>query len=188
MVLRKLLIALSILIGLSSAAWALEDVLFLGLEPGARFVVEVDDAGEVTVTPDGTARLSDLDRDVLRQFADTYDDPEKLAEMIGPNAAIIRSDMAQPRPVEPGLVRISFFRMTGRNGLPETLLLLENGYDSGFRYRAQMVRGERTEPTDVCMVLPRLRGYEHWPYSIDRINLSEFALVPYRAGTAPACG
>lgn len=184
---RKLLIALAILAGLSSAAWALDDVVFLGLEPGAKFVVRVDDTGKVAVSPDGAARLSDLDRNILGAFAEYYDDPEKLPEASGPNAALFRAEDAGPQPIERGVVRISFFRMTGRNGLPETLLVLENGYERALRYRARMVRGERAQPTDVCTVLPGLRGYEHWPYSIDRIDLSEFALVPYRDGTPPVC-
>ena len=184
---RKLLIVLAMLLGLSSAAWALDDVLFVGLTPGAKFVVQLDEAGKVAAEPDGTARLSDLDRDILAQFADHYDDPEKLAQASGPNAAILRSENVGPAPVEPGRVRVSFFRMTGRHGLPETLLVFENGYDRALRYRASVTRGRRTERTDVCTVLPGLRGYEHWPYSIDRIDLSDFALVPYRAGSAPVC-
>ena len=65
--------------------------------------------------------------------------------------------------------------------------MFETGNAGAWRSRASVTRGRRTERTDVCTVLPGLRGYEHWPYSIDRIDLSDFALVPYRAGSAPVC-
>ena len=50
-----------------------------------------------------------------------------------------------------------------------------------------MVRGGEDEPTDVCAVLPMLRGYEHWPYPIDRIELTKLTLIPYRQGDNPTC-
>ncbi|HYD25634.1 MAG TPA: hypothetical protein VEB68_12645 [Croceibacterium sp.] len=186
---RKLLIALAVLLGLSSAAWAqFEDLRNAAIVPGGRMLVRFDEAGNVSFTPDGGARLAEIDQRALRELGIRYDDPEQLAQSSGPNAAIIRSsDGSGPPPVERGLVRISLFAVTGRDGSPETLLVLENGYDQALRYRALMTRGRSNQPTDVCIVLPRLRGYEHWPYRIDRLDLRGFALVPYGEGTAPVC-
>jgi hypothetical protein len=35
----------------------------------------------------------------------------------------------------------------------DALLVIENGYGDGLRYRAVMRRGDRTAPTDVCLVM-----------------------------------
>jgi hypothetical protein len=67
------------------------------------------------------------------------------------------------------------------------LLLIENGYDRGLRYRATIYRRGRSEPTDVCVVIPERRGYEHWPYPIDRIELSGLTLFPLREGDPLTC-
>ena len=92
-----------------------------------------------------------------------------------------------PDPIAGDQLRISLFRLTRRDGAVETLLVLENGYDRALRYRARMIVDGRSQPTDVCTVLPRLRGYEHWPHAIERMELSDFALVGYRPGTPPVC-
>jgi hypothetical protein len=182
---RKLLALFALVVGLSTAAWAADGAV--SLEPGGRFVVRIDEAGAVAVEPDGAASLSSLDQNVLQQLAQAYLDPEKLAQSSGANAAMFRSEDVTPDPIAGDQVRISLFRLTRRDGVVETLLVLENGYDQALRYRARMTSEGRGRPTDVCTVLPRLRGYEHWPQAIERLDLRDFALVPYRQGTPPTC-
>ena len=63
------------------------------------------------------------------------------------------------------------------------LLVVENGQGGALRYRARMtVRGE-TRHTDVCVVLPHLPSYEHWPHlSIGielRASLHSLGTWPY---------
>jgi hypothetical protein len=81
-------------------------------------------------------------------------------------------------------MRVSFASFDGGK---HTLLLIENGYDQGFSYRAIMRIGRRSEPTDVCTVLPNLRSLEHWPYRIDRIELHDFQMLPWNPGDGPVC-
>lgn len=90
---------------------------------------------------------------------------------------------AEVPPVEPGMVRLRFMSIADRH----MLLIVENGYGEALRYRARMTRGGNTRPTDVCIVLPVNRSYEHWPHMIDRIQLSDFALVPWSVAGQPTC-
>lgn len=184
---RKLLVMVALVLGLTTGASAIDDGVVLGLEPGLRFVVRIDEAGKVSADPDGAASLTSLDQNVLEQLAGAYQDPEKIAQSSGAKAAMFRSDGIRSAPIEPDAIRVSLFRLTRRDGAVETLLVFENGYDQALRYRARMTSGGRTQPTDVCTVLPHLRGYEHWPHGIERIDLSGFALTPYRQGTPPTC-
>lgn len=54
-----------------------------------------------------------------------------------------------------------------------TMLQVENGTGQAFEYRARMFRGSRSEATSTCTVLPRIAGFEQWPGSLDRLELSE---------------
>jgi hypothetical protein len=189
---RKLLIALALTLAASSPARAqdegfIDDVQLVGLEPNLRVMLRIDESGEVSFAPDGAADMAAIDRSALQALGVLYDDPARLAEATGANAVAIQSTGVAAAPLAAGVIRLSMFAVTERDGRPGTLLVLENGYGQALRYRANMVRGRRSEPTDVCTVLPRLRGYEHWPYRIDRLDLTGFELVPYRDGTPPVC-
>jgi len=67
------------------------------------------------------------------------------------------------------------------------LLVIENGQGRALRYRAGMTVNGQERHTDVCVVLPRLPSYEHWPHPIERLELSDFRFVPWVAGTPPTC-
>jgi hypothetical protein len=182
---RKLLIALALMLAPGSPGWAdeegfLGDVQLVALQPNLRIVLRIGEAGEVSFAPDGATDMSAVDKDTLQ-------DPAKLAEATGANSVVIPSKGVDAPPLAGDEIRISMFAVTEPDGSPGTLLVLENGYDRALRYRANMVRGHSSQPTDVCTVLPRLRGYEHWPYRIDRLDLTGFALVPYRQGSRPVC-
>ena len=189
---RKLLIALALMLAPGSPAWAEEngllgDVYLVGLQPNLRIVLRIDAAGEGSFDPDGATEMSAIDKDALQTMGVMYDDPAKLAEATGANSVVIPSNGVDAPPLAADEIRLSMFSVTERDGSPGTLLVLENGYDRALRYRASIVRGRDSEPTDVCTVRPRLRGYEHWPYRIDRLDLTGFALVPYREGSRPVC-
>ena len=74
--------------------------------------------------------------------------------------------------VKPSVVRLSFVSLEPASGRDERLLVLENGYDQVFRYRATIFRGNEGEPSSVCSVNPKLVGYEYWPYPINKIEIS----------------
>jgi hypothetical protein len=104
--------------------------------------------------------------------------------------AIAANSSKAPPPVAPGAVRISLRLVQppiSKSPTGDMLLTIENGYDGALRYKAVMHRGDRAAPTDVCIVIPLKRGYEHWPYPFDRIELSNFSLVPWHAGDNISC-
>ena len=159
--------------GADSVTLALGETVTLRIEPGAG--AEVLDRGRA-------GPLSDYDRAALGVVLRA--DP---AEASGPNALRIMSGdsrMPDPPPIAPDAVRITFVPVIdGRH----SMLILENGYDRGFVYRARIEVGGRSQPTDVCLVIPERRGHEHWPYLIDRIELSGFRLEPWDESEGPRC-
>ena len=89
-----------------------------------------------------------------------------------------------PPPVAPGQIRLTFRRVpASRPGAEDhALLLVLNGYDLSFRYRATMHINGETHPTDVCEVTPHLSVTEHWPYVIDQLDLTDLRLEPRHDG------
>ena len=75
-------------------------------------------------------------------------------------------------------MRVRFLSIAGQH----SLLVIENGYDRAIAYRAQMIRGNEARPTDVCIVMPHKHGFEHWPFVIDRLEISEMHFVDWRIG------
>jgi hypothetical protein len=90
---------------------------------------------------------------------------------------------AQVPPVDRGAVNLRLMAIADRHAL----LIVENGYGEALVYRARMTQSGNTRPTDVCVVLPANRSYEHWPHPIDRIELSDFSLIPWNEGDQPTC-
>lgn len=92
-------------------------------------------------------------------------------------------DGPRPEPTPLGQVRVRFFSIAERH----TLLVVENGLQRAIAYRARMTRDGDTRPTDVCLVMPGLPSYEHWPHTIDRIELTDFRYVQWQPGQPPTC-
>jgi hypothetical protein len=105
-------------------------------------------------------------------------------DVTGDNVALVRVGPKAPplEAVQPGVLRVRFVAIG-----EESALSIENGYDQGLVYRARIVVDGETEATDVCLVLPNLRGLEHWPYAIERIELYELRLQPWREGDPIPC-
>jgi hypothetical protein len=182
---RHLLIAVAGLMGLAAPAHAADAPGKVSLRPGEQTIVLIDDGGRVTVAKGGPARMSEYDRAAVFELLRNHPDA------VGSIAAIHTEDdghLPPPPPVERGAVRISFLAVAATGKESESrLLLVENGYDRGLRYRAIISRSARNEPTDVCVVIPERRGYEHWPYPIDRIELSGLTLFSLREGDPLTC-
>jgi hypothetical protein len=84
----------------------------------------------------------------------------------------------------PNIVTVTFIQIPNSD---HVMLFLRNGYAQLLNYRAYIYRPGSAEPTDVCQVAPGHRGYEHWPYTIDRIVLSGFSLSDWSEGQRLEC-
>lgn len=69
----------------------------------------------------------------------------------------------------------------------QTLLAVENGYGKALVYHAVMHLGRDTQATTVCLVQPGKRTMEHWPFKIDRLELSGLRLVDWKKGDPTPC-
>lgn len=105
---------------------------------------------------------------------------------VGPNMAFSDPDderFPPAGPVPPGEVAVKLVALGERH----MLLVLVNGYKGGFKYRATLRRADRSTATDVCEVMAGKRGFEHWPYPFDSIEISDVKLIPWHDGRAPTC-
>ena len=126
------------------------------------------------------AQWNALDVESARQLVslDAAGDPAAS----GPNMIPVFSDTPAP-PIPTGALRFKILSIAGRH----TILVIENGLEQGLVYRATLSSGGQEAATDVCLVMPNRRGYEHWPYPIDRIVLSDLRLVAWQEGDPVPC-
>ena len=153
------------------------------LTPGQAINIRIDAAGAVTLDSRGAATLSEFDMATVRRFSD----PKYNAAASGPTGIAINArenGLPEPAPVTPDTVRILFAQVEGG---AQTMLILENGYDQSLVYRARIQGRADMQATDVCLVMPMRRGYESWPYPIDRIEISAVSFVPWRPGDPVPC-
>jgi hypothetical protein len=153
------------------------------LAAGERVEVRIEAEREVTPIARGEAGpLSEFEQAAVQiMTGGTYKFPT------GDNLAMVNSSelgIPKPAPVAAGFVRIRFTPI--KNGA-ESLLILENGYDMALTYRARIHQGSRSKAADVCQVMPAKRGFEHWPYPIERIELFAIRLEPWQQGQRPRC-
>lgn len=154
------------------------------LSPGESITVTTDPdrASGFEVLDRAPARLSRYDEASVELFL-----RGAMDHAVGPVAEpMAAGEMGLPVPPEvtSGMIRITFAAVAeGR----ETVLLIENGYDRAFIYRAVINRDGQSRPTDVCTVMPGIRGHEHWPYDIDSIALTGFRLEPWNESQGIRC-
>lgn len=98
-------------------------------------------------------------------------------------ASPVPDGLPEGMPVREGVVRLRFLSIADSH----SLLIVENGYGRALTYRARMTRNGQSHATDVCLVTPGNRGYEHWPHPIDRLQLNDLALVDWRPGDQQPC-
>jgi len=154
----------------------------------ASITLQVGDAATFRLAPDGAATVAeqrgraewtDYDVAVARHLSGL-----PIPERAVPFASPLGRDVApQEPPVAPDIVRVKFLSIAGQH----SLLVIENGYDRAIAYRARMVRGDQSRPTDVCIVIPRKHGFEHWPFVIERLEISDMHFVDWRAGDPIPC-
>ena len=162
-----------------SAAAAAQDIPAVALAPGEAVTVRFDDGGRSGGPERGRAEWSRFDLVAARQLAGLTPPDAPMPEglpMSGP-------DGIRPDPIPQDEVRIRLLSIAGRH----TLLVVENGQGRALSYRARMTVRGQTRHTDVCVVLPRLPSYEHWPHAIERLELTDFRFIPWAPGRPPAC-
>jgi hypothetical protein len=157
-----------------------QDRLPVTLAPEEAIILRLDESGATFARENpGRAEWTPFDLAVARHLAGVV--PPK-----GPAPAMdLPADGSLPPApaVQPDRLRLRFMSIAGQH----SILILENGYGRGIVYRARITRGADTRPTDVCLVVPMRFGFEHWPYPLERIEISDVHLVPWRTGDPVPC-
>lgn len=166
-------------LALIAAPAAAQDIPAVRLAPGEAVTFRFDDGGRVGAPVRGEAVWSRFDIVAARHVAGMTPPDEPATETF----AIPETDGVRPDPIPPHEVRMRVLSVAGLH----TMLVIENGEGQALTYRARMtVKGE-THSTDVCVVLPHAASREHWPYPIERLELSNFRFIPWAPGRAPTC-
>jgi hypothetical protein len=126
----------------------------------AAFAVAIPAAAQETALPITIAPGETITARII-------EDPPAF-ELVARDTAAPRLDPEAPPPPE-NIVRFTFATLEGHG----PVLQVQSSYDRHFNYRARMFLGERSAPTSVCIVMPRIPGFEMWPHPIDRLELSQ---------------
>lgn len=172
---RALLLAATLIWATPAYAQSEELAIVSGETVTARL-----DRDAVTLIRREPAQLSELDR----RFGSEADRGEH-DDAGGATGKPIPSGADDPKPVAAAADTLRFtLAATGGGG---TLLSVANGYDRALAYRATMWIDGKARPTDVCLVLPKRSGIEHWPHRIDRIVLSDLHFMLWMDGDPVTC-
>lgn len=158
---------------------AAQDIPAISLTPGEAVIVRFDDGGRVGEPERTRAAWARFDLVAARHLAGMTPPDAPATEGV----PLASPDGMEPDPIPPNEVRLRFMSIAGRHAL----LVVENGQGQALRYRARMTVDGRERATDVCIVLPHLPSYEHWPHPIERLALSDFRFIAWAPGRAPTC-
>ena len=164
---------------LSAAPAAAQQSGSVRLAPGDAAVVRIT-AGTVSADVQrGAARWTPLDIAAARHLSGQapIDVPATTPQDLPAD------QMPPPPPIVPGEIRMRLHDIAGQH----TMLIIENGYDRALIFHARMTSGDRSTATDVCLVVPNNRSFEHWPHPIDRLELSQLVQVDWRQGDPVPC-
>jgi hypothetical protein len=151
------------------------------LSSGQGTSVTIGSDGKVEMGKVHPAALGPHDLEALDQMRISYKTAKVKSGVMPP--VMMRATEATMPDVAPGRVEIVFVVI----GEKDSVLVMLNGYDQGLTYRATIFVKGRSGPTDVCLVMPGRRGYEHWPYAIDRIELTAFQFEDWKPGNPVPC-
>jgi hypothetical protein len=157
----------------------------ISIRPGESVMLKLDDKGMTELKRTRAKEMSDYEANLLRRMQMTYIPPGVTAV---PAVPVHAGDAPSDPPREiPGVVEITFRHVPGlyRGSSEHSMLTILNGYSMGLRYRATMHVKGRASPTDVCGVLSDRPGVEHWPYSIDSMDLTDFRLESFDEAHSP---
>jgi hypothetical protein len=156
-----------------------QEIPALTLIPGEAVTVRFDDSDRAGPPEPGRAAWSRFDIVAARQLTGMTPPDAPMAQGL----PISDLDGMRPEPIPANEVRVRLLSIADRHAL----LVVENGRNRALAYRARMTVNGQVRHTDVCVVLPRLPSYEHWPHRVERIELSDFRFVPWVPGRAPTC-
>lgn len=150
----------------------------LSLGPGEAVTLRIGRGGKVAAVERGPVSMTSFEAQAMAALlrGAGYDSGPNLRELTSRH-------LDEAPPIAKERLRIKFFRLSDGG----SALWIENGYRKAFAYRATIRAGARSAPTDVCLVTPRLRGNEHWPFRIDSIELSAMRLESWREGDPIRC-
>lgn len=166
-------------VALAAAPARAGDIATIRLAPGEAATVRFDDGGPIGEPVRSRAEWTRFDVYAARTLSGMTPPDTPMREGIPMRG----SDGVAPDPIPADEVRLRFMAIADKHAL----LVVENGQGRALRYRARMTVGGRTKPTDVCIVLPRLPSYEHWPHPIERLELFDFEFVAWEPGRNPTC-
>lgn len=107
-------------------------------------------------------------------------------DAMGANFKMLDHDpAAPPPPILDGKLRIRFVAVAGKDD--GSMLSVQNGYDQALAYRATIAVRGKSQPTDVCIVLPQRGGFEHWPYPIEKIEMHDLRFESWQTGDPVRC-
>jgi hypothetical protein len=169
--------------------WILAVALTVAAPASAQVVLTSGQGVAVTVGADGEAEAGNVhpaalgphDLEALDQLRIAYKAVEPRSGVLPP--VMMSATEATMPDVAPGRIEIVFVVI----GEKDSVLVMLNGYDQGLTYRATITARGRTAPTDVCLVIPGRRGYEHWPYAIEKIELTAFSLADWSPEDGVPC-
>jgi hypothetical protein len=155
------------------------------LHPGETVTLRINHGAVTLVSRTAAKEISDFEADVLRksQMVDVPPDAKTMPAM-----GVYDGEMpVEPPSTVPDEISITFRKVPGilRGSSEHSFLTILNGYPAGVRYRAVMHRNGLVTATDVCGVLPRRIGTEHWPYVLDALDLSDFRFESFTEANVP---
>jgi hypothetical protein len=182
---RVLLGLLCLLLPVGVAAQPIDTI---SLSPGETIVLTLSEGRLVVGDRQHAGPLSAYEAGVVQKLQG-IELPKDAG--VQPAVPIMKGELpGTPDPLTPNAVRITFREVQGDKRGPagglHAVLTIHNGFAQSVRYRAAMLKGGEVSPTDVCEVIPEIRGVEHWPYRIERLDLSQLRLEPYGGGD-PVC-
>ncbi len=164
---------------LGSAALQAQPAGSVRLAPGDAAVVRLDGSTVTATVRRGEAQWTPLDLAAARHMSGLapIDTPANVP------VPLPAEQMPPAPPIVPGEIRMRLHDIAGRH----TMLIIENGYGRALVFHAEMTTALGTMPTDVCLVVPNDRSFEHWPDPISRLELSQFVQVDWQEGDPVPC-
>lgn len=145
----------------------------VALTTGQGVAITIAGNGEVETSKPHPAALGPHDLAALDQMRIAY---QSIPQTEGVLPPVVLNSEDHPMPdIVPDKIEIVFVVI----GDKDSVLAILNGYDRALVYRAKIAVRGKAGPTDVCLVMPGRRGYEHWPYAIERIELTALTLVDW---------
>jgi hypothetical protein len=141
---------------------------------GATAVI-TDTGSGYTLSPQPSDKLSEGETEMLAQVL------ERPEQAMGPNSIVAHTDK-EVAPIVPGSLRFSLIDHHG-----QMALIIRNGTNESYMYKAKLGRGSQSMTTDVCQIMPQARAFEHWPYRFDWIEITDLKVTPHTPGSPPRC-